>query len=283
MLVRGAGGWTPAPARRAGGGGRPRRPRPRRARGARGGRRARVRAGRARRSPLGIEALPAAEAEPLLAAYHDGVAALPAPFRAWAAVGLAAPDPAALAGLLDRGFAGACVAADALAGPAGYEHLGPVLETLERRDAPLLIHPGPVPVAARRRRAALVGGARRLHGGDADRVVRVRRLGPARAPAAARVLRDARRPRAAAPRAAAGPRRRGRARPRRVPRRLVLRARGAIDAVLREIGVDQLVFGSDRPVVAARDLSLGDAVLRRAARAQPDRACSAPMSMEMAV
>ena len=100
--------------------------------------------------PLGIEGLPGGEAEPLLAAYHEGVAALPAPFGAWAAVGLAAPDPAALSRLLDRGFAGACVSADALAGPAGYERLGPVLETLERRDAPLLIHPGPAP----RRRAA---------------------------------------------------------------------------------------------------------------------------------
>ena len=41
--------------------------------------------------PLGIEALPTAEAEPLLAAYHDGVAELPAEFGAWAAVGLADP------------------------------------------------------------------------------------------------------------------------------------------------------------------------------------------------
>ena len=99
-------------------------------------------------TPLGIEALPAGEAEPLLAAYHEGVAALPEPFGAWAAVGLDAPDPATLSGLLDQGFAGACVAAEALDGPAGYERLGPVLETLERRDAPLLVHPGPVPAAA---------------------------------------------------------------------------------------------------------------------------------------
>ena len=34
----------------------------------------------------------------------------------------------------------------------------------------------------------------------------------------------------------------------------------ATDAVVRELGVDQLVFGSDRPVVAPRELSLGDAV-----------------------
>ena len=70
--------------------------------------------------PLGIEALPAGEAEPLLAAYHDGVAELPAPFGAWAAVGLADPDPGAVSRLLDRGFVGACVPADALDGPEGF-------------------------------------------------------------------------------------------------------------------------------------------------------------------
>jgi hypothetical protein len=93
--------------------------------------------------PLGIEALPAGEAEPLLAAYHEGVAALPAPFGAWAAVGVDAPDPAPLAALLDDEFAGACVAAGALADRGGYERMGPVLELLERRDVPLLVHPGP--------------------------------------------------------------------------------------------------------------------------------------------
>jgi hypothetical protein len=33
-----------------------------------------------------------------------------------------------------------------------------------------------------------------------------------------------------------------------------------VDAVLREVGVDRLVHGSDRPVVLATDLPLGDAV-----------------------
>ena len=173
--------------------------------------------------PLGIEALPASEAEPLLEAYHEGAAALPAPFGAWAAIGVDAPDPAALARLLDEGFAGACVGADALAGPAGYERLGPLLEALERAEAPLLIHPGPAARAARR--AALVVRAHRLRRGDAHRLVRLRRLGPAGAPGAACVLRDARRPGAAAPRAADGPRRRRAAADRRrVPRRLVLRS-----------------------------------------------------------
>ena len=34
----------------------------------------------------------------------------------------------------------------------------------------------------------------------------------------------------------------------------------AVDAVLREVGVDRLVHGSDRPVVAPLELPLGDAV-----------------------
>ena len=34
----------------------------------------------------------------------------------------------------------------------------------------------------------------------------------------------------------------------------------AVDAVVREVGVDRLVHGSGRPVIAARELSLGAAV-----------------------
>ena len=232
-------------------------------------------------TPLGIEALPAGEAEPLLAAYHEGVAALPAPFGAWAAVGLAEPDPASLAALLEQGFAGACVATDGLDGPAGYERLGPVLETLERRDAPLLIHPGPAPCARLVRGAALVGGPHRLRGRDAARVVRVRRLGPAAHPALRVCF---------AMLAGLAPLHRER-----------LQARGgqaaldpgvfldvssygerAVDAVLREIGVDQLVFGSDRPVVAARELSLGDAVRTALRERNPSRLLGT-MTMEVAV
>jgi predicted TIM-barrel fold metal-dependent hydrolase len=209
--------------------------------------------------PLGIEALPAGEAEPLLAAYHEGVAALPAPFGAWAAVGLADPDAAALSRLLDQGFAGACVAADALAGPDGYERLGPVLETLERRDAPLLIHPGPVvaagPQAAPRWWTALTDYVAEMQTAWYAFALWGRPAHPALRVCFAML-------------AGLAPLHRER-----------LQARGgraggdagvfldvssygerAVDAVLREIGVDQLVFGSDRPVVAARELSLGDAV-----------------------
>jgi len=208
--------------------------------------------------PLGIEALPTDEAEPLLAAYHDGVAELPAPFGAWAAVGLADPDPGAISELLDRGFVGACVPADALGGPEGYARLGPVLEALERRDAPVLVHPGPASDEASARPPWWQGMT--------DYVAAMQRAWHAFAiwgrPAhpSLRVC--------FAMLAGLGPLHRER-----------LRARGgravsdpdvfldtssygarAVDAVLREVGVDRLVHGSDRPVIGAAELPLGDAV-----------------------
>jgi 6-methylsalicylate decarboxylase len=98
-------------------------------------------------SPLGIEALPAGDAEALIAAYHDGVRDLPRALRAWASAGLAAPDPWALADALDAGMAGLVLPAGALSGPDGVERCAPLLATLEGRDAPLLVHPGPAPWA----------------------------------------------------------------------------------------------------------------------------------------
>jgi predicted TIM-barrel fold metal-dependent hydrolase len=208
--------------------------------------------------PLGIETLPAGEAEPLLAAYHDGVAELPVPFGAWAAVGLADPDPVALSTRLNQGFVGACVPADALSSPEGFERLGPVLEMLERRDAPLLVHPGP---------ASAVESARPLWWQSVtDYVAAMQRAWHAFAVwgrPAHRSLRVC-----FAMLAGLAPLHRER-----------LLARGgravsdpgvfldtssygarAVDAVLREVGVDRLVHGSDRPVIPAADLDLGEAV-----------------------
>lgn len=96
-------------------------------------------------APIGIEALPPGEAVPLLRAYHDGVRALPSPFRGWAAASLQAPDADELGDLLDEGFVGLCVPAAALADRRGLERLSGLLETLERHDAPLFVHPGPAP------------------------------------------------------------------------------------------------------------------------------------------
>jgi predicted TIM-barrel fold metal-dependent hydrolase len=166
------------------------------------------------------------------------------------------PDPAALSRRLGQGFVGACVPADALDGPEGFARLGPALEILERAGAPVLIHPGPARASDRpgwwaamtdyvatmqqawhafavwgrsahpRLRAcfAMLAGLAPLH--------RERLLARGgRAVSDPDVFLDT---------SSYGPR--------------------AVDAVLREVGVDRLVHGSDRPVIAAADLPLGDAV-----------------------
>jgi hypothetical protein len=209
-------------------------------------------------SPLGIEGLPAGEAEPLLAAYHEGVADLPGQFGAWAAVGLAEPDPAALSQLLDRGFAGACIPAGALAGPAGFERLGPILATLEGRGAPLLVHPGPAAAggppspgwwpaltdyvtAMQVAWHAFAVWGRPAHPGLRVCFAMLAGLAPLqRERLIARGGSTASDPDVFLDTSSYGPR--------------------AVDAVLREVGIDRLVHGSDRPVVAPTGLSLGDAV-----------------------
>lgn len=94
-------------------------------------------------SPLGIESLPGGEAAELLDAWHAGARALPVPFAAWASTSLHEVDAAALAERLEEGFVGLQLPAAALGDAAGYEHVGPVLELLERRGRPLFVHPGP--------------------------------------------------------------------------------------------------------------------------------------------
>ena len=214
-------------------------------------------------TPLGIEALPAAEAQPLLDAFHDGVAELPDALGGWAAVGLDRPDPGELAALLDRGFAGACIAADALSGVQGYEALGPVLEVLERGGAPLLIHPGPSPATLHATHpAGLPAWWPALTRYVASMHVAWHAFAAVGRPAHPRLrvcfamlagLAPLQRERLIA--------RGGRALPDRDvfvdtssygPR--------AVDAMIRELGVDGLVLGSDAPVIPLAEPRLGDAV-----------------------
>jgi predicted TIM-barrel fold metal-dependent hydrolase len=111
-------------------------------------------------SPLGLEALPPEDAIPLLAAHNDDTLALGEPFGAWGALALGLADAGADAvdGLLDRGAAGICLPAAALATRTGLARCAQVLERLERRSAPLLVHPGPAPWGARPRGADDVPG-----------------------------------------------------------------------------------------------------------------------------
>ena len=100
-------------------------------------------------SPLGIEHMPAAEAAPLLDAYHQGVLALPKPFGAWAAASVSADaqDVSALAMLLDAGLVGLQLPATALLDASGYDRCGELLETLASAGKPLFVHPGPAAAA----------------------------------------------------------------------------------------------------------------------------------------
>jgi predicted TIM-barrel fold metal-dependent hydrolase len=86
--------------------------------------------------------LPADEARPLLAAWHDAVLGLEPVFGAWGSVALRDAGAADVDALLDRGAVGLTLPAGALAGPDRLERVAPLLEALERRDAPLFVHPG---------------------------------------------------------------------------------------------------------------------------------------------
>ncbi len=231
-------------------------------------------------SPLGIEGLARDEAEPLLRAHNDGLLELGGPFGVWGAVALRPPRAADVDALLDAGAVGLSLPAGALCGPADLARCAGLLERLELRDAPLLVHPGPNPwrtwrpqayaegdvpgwwpamtryvadmnaawhafVAFGRARhprlrvvfAMLAGGAP-LH---SERLVA--RGGPAGAIADENLFYDT---------SSYGAR--------------------TIDAVVRCVGIDQLVYGSDRPVVdalpaaplgpAAREVMVGANVAR---------------------
>jgi 6-methylsalicylate decarboxylase len=218
-------------------------------------------------SPLGIEALPADAARPLLDAWHEGAAALPAEFGAWAAPSVSEPDPGHLGELLDRGFVGACLPAEALASASGLDRCGSLLELLDARGAPLLVHPGPGPDTLG---APAIGTETAMVPSWWPAVTRYVAAMNAAWHAFARFGRPSH-PRLRvcfAMLAGLAPMHRER-----------LLARGglaapdpdvfldtssygprAVDAMIRELGVDALAYGSDRPVTSAQELALGEAV-----------------------
>ncbi len=94
-------------------------------------------------SPLGIESLPREQSLPLIEAYHDGALSLGGPFGVWGAVALDRLDPDDVDHALARGCIGLSLPAGALRGVEPISRLRPLLKRLEEREAPLLIHPGP--------------------------------------------------------------------------------------------------------------------------------------------
>jgi 6-methylsalicylate decarboxylase len=100
-------------------------------------------------SPLGIESMDPGESAPLLAAWHSLADQLDAldggeGYGVWAAVNVVEPDLDDLARWLRHPRVhGLQVPATALADPAALERLAPVLAVVEAADLPVLVHPGP--------------------------------------------------------------------------------------------------------------------------------------------
>jgi 6-methylsalicylate decarboxylase len=100
-------------------------------------------------SPLGIETLPPEDAAPLLDAWHDLAGELGEGHGLWAAPGLVEPDLDLLrARLALPGVHGLQVPATSLLDPAALERLAPVLAVAEDADRPVLVHPGPAAPAS---------------------------------------------------------------------------------------------------------------------------------------
>jgi len=95
-------------------------------------------------SPIGVEALPRAEALELIGAYLSGVAALPDEFLAWGPVALDGLDPGDIDRLLARGCVGISLPAPALAGREALLACAGLLTHATARQVPVFIHPGSV-------------------------------------------------------------------------------------------------------------------------------------------
>jgi 6-methylsalicylate decarboxylase len=232
-------------------------------------------------SPLGVEALPAHEARELLDAWHGEVLALGHPFGVWGAVALRGAAPSDIDTLLTAGAVGLSIPARAIATHEGLERHGALLEHLDRSGAPLLVHPGPAPgVAAAHATSdpaawwpaltryvaemsaawhAFVAWGRSAHpglrvvfamlaGGAPLHIERLSaRGGPSDTALDPLVYYDT---------SSYGPR--------------------AIDALVRVVGIDQVVAGSDRPVIGdVPGGALGPAAREAMTRTNPARLLSA--------
>ncbi|KOG66183.1 amidohydrolase [Streptomyces griseoflavus] len=224
-------------------------------------------------SPLGIEFLPPEEAAPLLDAFHDEALALPAPFGVWASpcLSVPVPDPAPVVRLLRRGCAGLQLPATALTDAAGWERCGPLLDGVARLGRPLFVHPGtapPAPPGSPPWWPALVPYLQQLHAAW----FAFRAFGRLRHPhlrvcfAALAGLAPLHGERLAA----RGGRDRGRVDPGVFYETSSYGTR-AVDTVVRAVGIDAVVFGSDRPYAVPDVPGLGAAAVHALRTANPAR------------
>lgn len=94
-------------------------------------------------SPLGIEPLPRRAASELIDAYLEGALALGDPFGVWAPLALDGLDPDDVDRALERGCVGISLPSGALGSTNMLAQLSPVLARIQRHGAPLFVHPGP--------------------------------------------------------------------------------------------------------------------------------------------
>ncbi|KQT92073.1 hypothetical protein ASG49_08850 [Marmoricola sp. Leaf446] len=235
-------------------------------------------------SPLGIERLGGPASRLLLDAWHRGARDLPDHFRAWAsvpAVDDGAPDVDGLSALLaeDR-FVGLQLPASDLATPYGWEAHAPLLRAAELADAPVLVHPGPEPRHVLPGRlpdwwAPVVGYTAQLQAAywawhavsgralfPSLRVVFVAGAGLAPLLTERHLLRGGERealdPLLYAETSGLGVR--------------------ALESVVRVLGVDALVLGSDRPYGEPLTALLGDAATHAVRVANPRRLLGLPVA-----
>ncbi len=96
-------------------------------------------------SPIGIEALPRESACALIAAHLEGVQSLGGEFAPWGPLALDEPDAGDVDALIARGCAGVSLPAGALAGRDALDAAAPLLERIASRRVALFVHPGPAP------------------------------------------------------------------------------------------------------------------------------------------
>jgi hypothetical protein len=220
-------------------------------------------------SPLGIEHLPACDSADLIAIWHESALELGEPFHVWAAAPVTELDPDGLAKLLreDR-IAGLQLPSTALGDPAAIAHVGPLLAEAERAGKPVLVHPGPAPACDPGLPAwwpALVPYVSQLHQAWAAWHV----AGRARHPhlrigfVALAGLAPLHHERLAARGGALGT----------LDPHVFYETSSygtrAIDAMIRVVGVDPIVSGSDRPYAEATDPGLGAAFTHALFHANP--------------
>jgi 6-methylsalicylate decarboxylase len=208
-------------------------------------------------SPLGIEYLDDPE---LIDVWHESALELGDPFELWAAASVATPDPDKLAKVLrEERVVGVQLPATALGDPAAIENAKPLLDAAERVGKPVLVHPGPAAPGAQAGLPAwwpaLVPYVSQLHQAWLAWHVAGRRQHPALRIAfvALAGLAPLHHERLGARGGTLGP----------LDPNVFYETSSygtrAIDAMVRVVGVDPLVHGSDRPYAESVDPGLGRA------------------------